>query len=98
MVDKFAPAFVIERQLKQPIKLIMREKAEDNPAVAAGSILARARYLYRLEKLSEELGVKLIPGAGSPTDAVARELVKRHGPAVLEQAAKLHFKNTAKVT
>ena len=97
VVDKFAPPAVIERNLKQPMKLIMRVRAEDNPAVAAASILARARYLFRLEKLSEILGVKLIPGSGASTDAVARELIKRHGPTVLEQAAKHHFKNTGKV-
>jgi ribonuclease HIII len=98
IIDKFAHELTIRKQFTHPVKLILRVRAEDNVAVAAASILARGRYLYRLEKLSEQYGVKLINGAGQATDASAVEYVRKHGFESLRFVAKLHFRNTAKVT
>ncbi len=97
VIDKFAEEHVIRQNLKASVPLSLRVRAEDNIAVAAASVLARARYLYRLEKLSDMIGVTLIPGAGSPTDKAAREAVMKHGPEILNKIAKRHFKNTDRI-
>jgi ribonuclease HIII len=75
-----------------------RPRAEDEPAVAAASVIAREQFLVALDELSEAWAVDLHPGAGAPTDRAARAFVRLHGPAALAQVAKVHFKTTAKVT
>ena len=80
----------------QGIELRQRVRAESHPAVAAASIVARARFLRRLRELGRDLGVKLRKGAGAPVDAVARELFRDGGLERLRGVAKLHFKTTQK--
>jgi ribonuclease HIII len=94
VVDRFASEGLIKRALPSGLRLIARPRAEDNPAVAAASVLARARYLRALEQLSEQLGVTLSSGAGDPVLRAGRELLKRHGSDVLAQAGKRHVRTT----
>ncbi|MBC7364299.1 MAG: hypothetical protein H5U07_07125 [Candidatus Aminicenantes bacterium] len=91
--------FVKEALLKKGknINLVQRTKAEDDLAVAAASILARAEFLYRLKKLSEEVGLELPKGASPLVEEAAVKLVRQFGPEVLSRVAKLHFKTTEKV-
>jgi ribonuclease HIII len=77
--------------------LELRTGAEDDPAVAAASVLARAGYLEGLAALGREFGTVLVPGAGSEADAAASDLVASNGPEALAKCAKLHFRNTHKV-
>ncbi len=77
--------------------LELRPGAEDDPAVAAASVIARALYLDALSQLAMELGTGLVPGAGQQSDSAASELIRLHGPEVLEKCAKIHFRNTLKV-
>jgi ribonuclease HIII len=77
--------------------LELRPGAEDDPAVAAASVIARSLYLEALSSAGDELGTELVPGAGRLTDSAARRLVEIHGPEVLERCAKVHFRNTARV-
>ncbi len=93
VVDKFAADHVVRKWIRCKINLVIRSKAEDNPAVAAASIMARARYLYRLEKLSEEYGITLAAGSGEKALNAAREAVRKHGPEVLSSISKTHFKS-----
>jgi ribonuclease HIII len=79
------------------IQLIQRPKAEDDLAVAAASILARAEFLTRLKKLSDEIGIALPKGASPAVEMVARTIVRKFGKAGLEGVAKLHFKTTQAV-
>ena len=98
--DKFAKEWRLEKALMtagREVKLIQLPKAEEYPAVAFASILARAAFLYALDDLSKEIGWKLHKGAGEPTDAIARGVYKEKGEAGLRAVAKLHFKNTQKV-
>ncbi len=76
------------------IRLEQRPRAEDDPAVATASVLARAEFLRKLKKLSQEVGMTLPKGASDQVIAVARELTRRHGPEVLKNVAKYHFKTT----
>lgn len=79
------------------IRLEQRHRAEEDVAVAAASILARAEFVRRLEKLSEEAGLTLPKGASALVDGAARRLVNERGAAALGAYAKLHFKTTAKI-
>lgn len=100
LTDQFGDEKLVRNALQKDsrnINLIQVPKAEANPAVAAASILARAEFLYRLEKLSKEFMVDLHPGAGAPTDTAARLFIKKHGSDKLPLVAKYHFKNTKKV-
>ena len=78
------------------IQLVQRTKAESDLAVAAASILARAEFLIRLKRLSDEIGTVLPKGA-THVELAARMVVKKHGEAMLGMVAKLHFKTTKSV-
>jgi ribonuclease HIII len=97
--DKFGNERLIADALKKKdihVKLEQRVRAESHPAVAAASILARARFLVELRRLGDGIGEKLHKGAGSPVDAVARSLWKKGGLELLGRVAKVHFKTTEK--
>ncbi len=98
--DKFAHEWRLEKALLsggREVKLVQLTKAEEFPAVACASVLARAAFLYALDDLSKEIGWKLHKGAGEPTDVIARGIYKEKGEAGLRAVAKWHFKNTQKV-
>lgn len=71
-------------------------RAEADIAVAAASILARAEFLQRLQKLSEEFGMTLPKGATNVI-STGRAFVAKHGPDALPQVAKMHFKTSQQV-
>lgn len=71
-------------------------RAEADVAVAAASILARAEFLFRLRKLSEEFGIDLPKGATNVIGP-AKRFVALKGPDQLGNVAKLHFKTTQQV-
>lgn len=100
VADQFGPKRQIEQALMRKgrtIALEQRPRAESDPAVAAASILARAAFLYGLEKMGKELKTEIPKGASSRVVEVATQLVRDRGPAVLVDAAKCHFKTTDKV-
>ncbi len=97
--DQFADPAGLKRQLfdkAKQIELRSMVRAESDIAVAAASILARAEFLIRLKRLSEEFGVDLPKGATNVVP-VAKKFVAQHGQARLEEVAKLHFKTTQQV-
>ena len=99
LTDQFGDENLVKKALQEKgrqITLIQRTKAEQNLAVAAASILARAEFLNRLAALSKNFGVHLHPGAGTPTDQSIREFIRKNGKDKLSQVGKLHFKNTQK--
>ncbi len=79
------------------IELVQKVRAEEDMAVAAASILARAEFLYRLRGLGQDVSSELPKGSSPQVEAAARELVKRDGPDVLRKVAKLHFKITDRI-
>jgi ribonuclease HIII len=98
VVDQFAKGArsYIEPRLPPGIRLEVRPRAEDDVAVAAASILARARYLEEMEALSEEVGFELPRGATHVLGA-ARRVVEERGEEGLAKLAKVHFSTTARV-
>lgn len=71
-------------------------RAEADLAVAAASILARAEFLHRLRRLSDEFGIDLPKGATNVIGTGKRFVVK-HGVDALPQVAKMHFKTSGQV-
>ena len=93
--DQFANPALIQRALMakgQKIQLEQRTKAESDLAVAAASIIARERFISWLERNGRKQGVTLHRGVSAQVKSAARELVAKHGPGILREVAKTHFK------
>lgn len=100
VADQFGDKSLIENALMKKgrqVNLVQKHKAETVPAVAAASVLARAEFLRRLEKLSNQYGVSLHKGAGPPADEDGKRFAASHGKEELVKVAKVHFKNTARI-
>lgn len=100
IVDQFAGEEVILQKLQEKgrkLNLIQRHRAEENLAVAAASILARARYLEKLSALSKQYGIILPKGASEAVTKCGEEFIKLHGFDSLKKVAKVHFKTTSKL-
>jgi ribonuclease HIII len=98
--DQFGDQQLILNALQEKgkmIRLVQHPKAEADLAVAAASILARAEFLHRLQRLSHEVGTALPKGASPTVELAARMVVKKHGRERLGAVAKLHFKTTERV-
>jgi ribonuclease HIII len=98
IVDKFGDESYLRNVLKergQQITVIQQTHAEDDIAVAAASVLARARFVQDMEQLSRKVGKILPKGASDPSIVViGRDLVAEHGKDILNKIAKQHFKTT----
>jgi len=93
--DQFGDESLVLRELKKKnlaVELRQRHRAEEDLAVAAASILARATFVKQVKLLSDKFGVALPKGASEQVKAAAAELLQRHGPDVFIQTAKCHFK------
>ncbi len=100
IADQFGDERLIQNALMKKgrsVNLNQQTKAERFPAVAAASILARAEFLRRLEKLSEIYKIHLPKGAGTQVDDAGRIFAKSKGTEELSKIAKIHFKNTKRV-
>jgi ribonuclease HIII len=98
--DKFADARVIEKSLLRhgrAIRLDQRTKAESDVAVAAASILAREAFIDWLERRGKALGLHLSRGVSAEVKQVARQIVEKKGPAVLQEIAKVHFRTAHEI-
>ena len=90
--ERFVRSALLEKG--KQVRLIQKPKAETDLAVAAASILARAEFLLRLKRLSEDVGTSLPKGASSAVELAARMDLKKHGKDRLATIAKMHFKTT----
>jgi len=100
LIDQFSTENLVEQALiKKGIKIdiTQRTKAEDDPVVAAASIMARAAFVDGIESLGKEVGMTLPKGASSQVVKAGRALVAKEGRVILERVAKLHFKTTQEV-
>jgi ribonuclease HIII len=95
--DQFGDEKDVKKALMQrgrKIELIQRHRAESDLAVAAASIIARDAFLRALLRLKQTYNMGLPKGASAAVGNAAVELVRRHGPAILLQTAKCHFRTT----
>ncbi len=100
VADQFGNERYILSQLKEKgkgIKLYQTHRAEANTGVAAASILARTRFVQKMQRLSSQYGVKLPLGAGGNVKAQAKVFASTHGKEALINVAKLHFKTTQEI-
>jgi len=79
------------------VTLVQTPRAEQDLAVAAASLLARAVFLETLEALSARVGLQL-PKGSTHVMETARELYRRGGEQLLGEVAKLHFRVTRQVS
>lgn len=89
---KYVPKPFLEENIQQETKAESKSMA-----VAAASIIARAKYLEQMENLNKTLGKEVPRGASKKVDAFAAELAKKHGLNYLDQLTKKHFKSREKV-
>jgi ribonuclease HIII len=97
--DQFADPVVLEKELDKrgkKIELRQRPQAENDIAVAAASILARAEFIDRLNQLSLEIGVPLPKGATQVKEAAAL-ILQKHNVETLDRVCKTHFKTYTEV-
>ena len=100
ITDQFGDKlFVINALMKRGrnIELIQRPKAEEDPAVAAASILARAEFLKRIYFLSKDVGIEIPRGSSPAAEEAGVKLIQKHGVQILDKTAKKHFKLTGRI-
>ena len=101
IVDQFATSkAVIENALGSlcdDLTINQRHKAEEDLAVAAASIIARANFLKGLEKLSNHYEIEFPKGASDKVKITAKEFISKYGKERLHEVAKLHFKTTQEI-
>ena len=100
VADQFGDESYIRSKLMErgkAVELLQTPKAERYLAVAAASVLARDRFLTRLEQAGREHGIQLPKGASPAVVEAGRTVVAKHGQQTLEHLAKLHFKTTNRV-
>jgi ribonuclease HIII len=99
--DQFAAGgTVVKRALYEKgkqVEFISRVRAEEDLAVAAASVLARAGFLRGLSRLSEQFAIQLPKGASPPVLVAGRQFVAKHGREELGKVAKLHFKTSGQL-
>jgi ribonuclease HIII len=101
LLDQFTEDPLVENELKKlgvtGFELRMRTKAEEDPVVAAASIVARAEFVRQMRALSKKFGAELQKGANAMVKAQAREIIDRFGADALRDFAKLHFRTAYEV-
>ncbi|MCB0349049.1 MAG: ribonuclease HIII, partial [Bdellovibrionales bacterium] len=99
VIDQFAAnASVITNHFKGvDAKVTTRFRAEEIPAVACASILARAHFVKAMGLLEKKYGLSFPKGASMEVEIAAENYVKKYGFDKLSEVAKLHFVTTQKI-
>jgi ribonuclease HIII len=101
LLDQFSKQPLVQRELaKMGIKdfeLKMRTKAEEDPVVAAASVVARAEFVRQMHLLSRHFGGPLQKGAGPLVKEQASLIIEKFGARALTNFAKLHFRTAYEV-
>lgn len=92
LVDQFTASNDIRASLQQEfpdVNIVQQHRAEADIAVAAASVLARAKFLEIMQELAEQVGRNELPKGGSDAATnCARELLKELGRGALERLVK----------
>jgi len=93
LLDQFSKQPLVQKYVKDSsFDLQMRTKAEEDPVVAAASIIARATWLEQMKKLGDLAGGPLPKGSGAQAKEKASELYRNFGEERMGEFCKLHFK------
>lgn len=99
IVDRFSENIAVNGTISSaagnvPVEFTVR--AEQNPAVAIASIIARAEYLNSLKYLSSTVlqnRFELISGSGENSDTLLKNIRTEMGGDILKKVCKVHFAN-----
>lgn len=101
LLDQFTKQPLVQRELARKkvenFELRMRTKAEEDPVVAAASVVARAEFVRQMHLLSKKFGAKLQKGAGPLVKEQAHQIIEKFGARALGDFAKLHFRTAYEV-
>lgn len=94
VVDRFASDKTLISSLQdlKNVELQHKIRAEEDPAVAAASIIARYLYLKKLSELSEKYELDFPKGASTRVIEMGNEFSSKFGKVRLSEVAKIHFK------
>ncbi len=93
--DKFGNEYLIKNALLEKGKTItldQRTHGEEDIAVAAASVLARAAYVNKMQVLSRQYEIVLPKGASDAVLQAGKNFVQMYGKEKLKAVAKIHFK------
>ncbi len=96
LVDRFTLHNNIGEELQKLfpyLTVVQQPKAEADIAVAAASILARAKFVEIMGRLSEEAKRELPKGGGAQATKCAQEIAETQGLVSLNKLVKKHFAN-----
>ncbi len=100
IVDQFADKSALCNALMKKgrrIELEQRHQAEQDIVVAAASVVARGKFLARLQRLSELFKIDLPKGASPKVIETGKSFIETRGIQQLAKVAKLHFSTTQKI-
>ncbi len=102
VIDQFEPEKSYYNHLKETNKIVKNitfiTKAEDKClSVAVSSLISRYIFLKEMDKLGDKYGIFLPKGASNYVEDIAIKLINKHGIKVLNDIAKLNFKNTERI-
>jgi ribonuclease HIII len=100
VLDQFGDESLVRNALMKKgrtIELEQMHRAESDIVVAAASVVARGKFLARLQRLSKTFGIDLPKGASNKVIEVGRRFVEERGIQQLTKVAKLHFKTTQSI-
>lgn len=100
LVDQFAHESVLEKAVqakKTKLQLQQKVRGEQDPVVAAASILARAALLEAFMAMTQKLGLSIPKGASAQVIQSGKVLLQKYGKDIFSQFAKLHFSTTQKI-
>ena len=103
VIDQFTPSRNYFNYLKDINENIFRKitfttKAEDKClSVGCSSIISRYLFIKEMEKLSKKVDTILPLGASTIVDETGKNLVNKYGKEILNDIAKINFKNTEKI-
>jgi ribonuclease HIII len=100
LLDQFTKQPLVQKELAKKgvaFDLRMRTKAEEDPVVAAASVVARAEFVRQMHTLSKKFGAKLQKGAGPLVKEQANAIMAKFGARALGEFAKLHFRTAYEV-
>lgn len=98
--DQFGDESLIKSALMEKGKTVRLEqmhRAESDIAVAAASILARAEFVHRIQKMETAFGVKFPKGCAPQVKVSAKEFIEKYGKDRLFEVCKTHFKTYKEV-
>lgn len=98
--DKFGNEYLIKNALLEKGKTITLEQrthGEDDIAVAAASVLARAAYVNKMQVLSRQYEIELPKGASEAVLQAGKKFVQMYGKEKLKAVAKIHFKTLSQL-